>query len=386
MTDAGLPIRTAAGMTEVEAMRPMLEAVSWERTEADPDFFLTTAASRTGTQPYAVTVGSGPGPRAAAVGLLEDVALTTRVGYRAVYGPRVRSLTALHGGVVSTDDEAAEPLIRALDAALAGGAADVLSLPGLKTGSPIHAAAHAAGGVFRRQMFTKRRLHWRLDLPTSYDEFLASLGGSTREGVRRYSKKLEKAYGTDLELRVLNRPSDLERIVHDVDVVAAKTYQRALGVGFADDVEHRAPLELALERGWYKVYVLYVAGDPVAFWPGHTYGRTFFIGIPGYDPAYGNYRVGTYVQMRLIADLCEDPDVDTIDYGLGDAEYKRRFGTENWQEEDIVVFAPSFRGLRINAARTAILGTAQAARWTLEKTGMSDRVKRRWRERLRGSE
>jgi CelD/BcsL family acetyltransferase involved in cellulose biosynthesis len=130
------------------------------------------------------------------------------------------------------------------------------------------------------------------------------------------------------------------------------------------------------------VYVLYLDGEAIAFWPGSAHGGTFHIGTPGYDPAYADYRIGTYLQMRMFEDLIADPDVRVVDYGQGDAEYKRRFGSESWDEADMHVFAPTPRALAINATRTAILAAAEGARAALRRAGVLERIKRGWRRRL----
>ena len=82
-----------------------------------------------------------------------------------------------------------------------------------------------------------------------------------------------------------------------------------------------------MERGWFRAYVLYLDDEPVAFWQGQAYNGVFSTGVPGFDPAYADHRVGNYVLFKLIADLCADESIETLDYGFGDAEYKRRFGT-----------------------------------------------------------
>ena len=268
---------------------------------------------------------------------------------------------------------------------LSRGEVDVVSLLGLRIGTALHRDAMGLGGPLRRQLFTPRRLHWRLELPANLDQFLASRSKSTREGVKRYGKRLEKAFGSDLSVELLRESSDLDRIAHDLDVVAQTTYQAGLGVAFSDVEEQRRRVALGLERGWFRAWVLSIAGTPVAFWHGYAYNRTFVIGIPGYDPEYTDHRVGTFLQMRMIGDLCADPDVDAIDYGRGDAEYKRRFGTESWEEQDTVVFAPSLRGVAINTIRNTILGSAQGARRALTAVGVADQIKKRWRQGLRPS-
>jgi CelD/BcsL family acetyltransferase involved in cellulose biosynthesis len=114
------------------------------------------------------------------------------------------------------------------------------------------------------------------------------------------------------------------------------------------------------------------------------YRCVFRIGVPGYDPALAQLRVGTFVLMKLIEDLCADETVGTVDYGFGDAEYKRRFGTRSWQEEDVFVYATTARGIRINLVRTALLDAAGVAHRVLQRSDAFGCIEREWRRRLSG--
>ena len=137
-----------------------------------------------------------------------------------------------------------------------------------------------------------------------------------------------------------------------------------------------------MERGWFRAYVLYLDGEPIAFWHGHAYRGVFSTGVPGFDRAHAELRVGNYVLLKLIADLCADPEVRTLDYGFGDAEYKRRFGTRCRSEQDVHLFAGTFRGFRVNALRSGLTATAAGARKALARGDVLDRLKRGWRDRL----
>ena len=165
----------------------------------------------------------------------------------------------------------------------------------------------------------------------------------------------------------------------------AKTYQRALGAGFADSREQLPLLELSLARGWFRSYVLYVADAPIAFWMGWVYRDTFYSGATGYDPAFASHRVGNYVLSRLIEDLCNDPSIRTVDFGPGDAAYKHQFGSETWSEQEMLVFAPTLRAVGINAVRTAVRAGDLGAKRVLRSAGSGDKVKTLWRSRLRES-
>jgi CelD/BcsL family acetyltransferase involved in cellulose biosynthesis len=318
------------------------------------------------------------------VARVEDIRLTSSIGYRPVYRPTVRSITLVHGGVVGADSPAvARRLVGELRAALRRGEADLVQLPALRTDHPLHAAATTEpAGILRER--SSEATHRRVRLPASLDELLRSKSGKTRESVTRYMKRLRKDHGDELEVEILREPVDADRLFRDLDRVAALTYQRGLGVSFADTDEQRALTTLGLERGWFRAYVLYLAGAPIAFWPGYAYARTFFIGTPGYDPGYARYRVGQHLHAEMIDDLCRDEGIDYLDYGFGDSEYKRRFGNESWEEADVVFFAPSFKGVRVRSVRAAVDSSTRLAKRVLggERT---ERLKKAWRGRVAGS-
>ena len=56
-----------------------------------------------------------------------------------------------------------------------------------------------------------------------------------------------------------------------------------------------------------------------------------------------------------------------LDYGVGDAEYKRRFGTRSWREGNVFIYARTFRGIRINLTRTVLLAGVGGARRILDR-------------------
>ncbi len=315
---------------------------------------------------------------------VEDVRLSARIGYRDVYAPRLRVLTVVNEGILGEDDEqASRALLGELRQSLEAGEADVLRLRNLRVGSELHRVATSEPARLARGYRTAPAVHWVLDLPESYDAFLKGLSSSTREGVKRYGRKLTREHGDRLDMRVFRDPSELDELFEHVGQVAAKTYQGGLGVAFTGDEVQRELTRLAMERGWFRAWVLSLDGAPVAFWHGETYRGVFRIGVPGYDPDVAHLRVGNFVLMRLVEDLCTEGDVDIVDFGFGDAEYKRRFGTRNWQEEDVLVYALSAKGVRVNIGRSSVLFAGSVARRGLERTDALSRLKRWWRGRLR---
>jgi CelD/BcsL family acetyltransferase involved in cellulose biosynthesis len=259
---------------------------------------------------------------------------------------------------------------------------DVIRLRMLAVGSPVHAAAKRDSPFLRREHFSTRMPHWRAELPGSLDEFLARRSARRRESVRRYSKRLERTYGDRARVEVFTSRDQLDRLFTDSALVHRETYQHVLGVGFSDERVQRTLTELAMDRGWFRGWILYLDDTPAAFWQGNAYQGVFGIGATGFDPAFADARPGTYLLMRAVADLCADPSVHTLDFGFGDAEYKRYFGDESWLEEDVVLVQPRLRPLAVNLTRSALLGATAVARDAVERAGGLSRLRRLRRERL----
>jgi hypothetical protein len=71
-----------------------------------------------------------------------------------------------------------------------------------------------------------------------------------------------------------------------------------------------------------------------------------------------------------------------VDYGFGDAEYKRVYGTESWNEATLLLYG---RGVRPTVARSlelASLGLMRAGKWAARTGGLSNPIKRAWRRRF----
>ena len=256
------------------------------RYDADPDFYLALAASRpTFVRPHAVVVERDGGPRRCVVARVEDTRLPDAVRLRraaAAAGALDHDPVRRHLGAT---DELAPLLIRELRKPLAAGAADVLCIPALRDGLAAAPRRARGGPGLLREPHVPVGTHRRLELADSYQEFLRSRSKSSRESAKRYRKKVDRELGDRLELRIYRDPADIDTIFADTEPVAAQTYQRALGVALADTPQQRALIEVGLRRGWFRCYVAYLDGRPIAFWPGYAYDGTFYIGTPGYDPA-----------------------------------------------------------------------------------------------------
>jgi CelD/BcsL family acetyltransferase involved in cellulose biosynthesis len=368
---------------EVLALKPVWEPLQSPFVTSDLEFLLAYVRNVPGViRPHAVVLQEDEGPVSLVCGRVEDVRMPAKLGPKTVLNPEVRALTVTYGGFMGRADEDTAPrLLAAVKGSVGRGDVDVIRLRMLRVGSPVHTAAMHGSPFLLREHFSTRMAHWYAELPGSLDDFLARRSRRRRENVRRYSKRLESTYGDEARVAIYRSRDEIDRLLADSALVHRETYQAVLGVGFSDERVQRALIELGMDRGWFRGYVLYLRDRPAAFWHGNAYRGTFGIGATGFDPVFADARPGTYLLMRVVEDLAADPSVQMLDFGFGDAEYKRHFGDGYWTEEDVVLVEPRARPLALSLSRTALLGVTKVAHRAVEQTGSLATLRRRRRER-----
>lgn len=376
-------LRIARTPDDVEALRPAWVALPVENPAADPDYLLTLVRhSSAPLSPHVIVLEQDGSPQALVVARTGEARLEARLGYRTVLRPRLDSLTVSQGGLVRGIAGDAEALLAALVDSLQRESLDVVRLRA-RVGSTLHELATTRPSILLRGRAAEPMTRWRARLPESYDEYLQARSAKTRSNVKRYARRLEDRYGDGAVLRLFHRPEELPELLRDTADVFARTYQRGLGVGQAHGDSEQALQRLAAERGWLRAFVLYLDGAPRAFWHGTLYRRIFYTGRTGYDPEYRDLRLGTYVLARMAEYLCSQ--ADWMDFGLGDAEYKRHFSDLSWKEDDILLFARRARPVAVNLARSGVLAASRAGKAALVGSGHLDAARRSWRTRLAGS-
>jgi CelD/BcsL family acetyltransferase involved in cellulose biosynthesis len=377
---SGLRLTTARTQAELERIRPAWDGLQGDVVYADPDYVESVIRTSTpAARPEVLLAERDDRAEALLVGRLEPVRLPCHLGYKELRLPALRAITVVYGGLLgAASTEAIAGMLASLRTSLSTGKADVVLFRELRVGSPLHREVGQVAGVLHSRA-SRRSIHRELTLPDSPEAFLASLSKSTRDGVKRYRRKLERELGEQLEVRQYASPDQLDELVAMLSAVAARSWQHGIGSGFRDDEANRERLALALGRNWLRACVVLAAGEPIAFWHGIGCGGRLISGIPGFDPRYSELRVGTYALVRLIESLTTDPDFSVLDFGLGDAEYKRRFATASWEEESLALFARRPKPYALGLVRAGVRATNDGLRFALRRAGLTGRVRNAWR-------
>jgi hypothetical protein len=334
-------------------------AASWDQIpiaspHASRSLFTVVQRVSDGTsRPHVMLIENDGRPPILVVARVERRPLHVKAGYRVLFTAPARWLVVVAGGVVGAETPADyRQVTELLRATLRTGEVDILQLSKVEVDGPLHRAALQDVPGYRRDHGSTPVKHHRSDLSAGVDAFLAARSKGTRWRLRRRLRKLDDA-PPKMVVRRIGPDDSVDDATRTLDSIAARSYQRGIGVGFADDELHRAFMASAIEGGPFRAWVLSVDGNPVAFLDGLLHERTFHLFETAFDGALADDEPGAILMARVLAELAEEPDVDAFDYGFGDAQYKQSLSDASWDEVDVLEFAARPRALCLNAVTVA---------------------------------
>ena len=245
------------------------------------------------------------------------------------------------------------------------------------TGS--HAADLAAALGQRRWVTMRRRINVCPVVPLrglTWRDYLESLGAAHRYNVQRRLKNLSKQFTVRCEpcRTEAERRQAMEILVelHNRRWRArggSEAFATAGRRAFYDDVSR-----LALERGWLRLFVLWLDGRPAAALHGYRYGDTFSFYQAGFEPDFARQSVGLVIMGLTIKSALEE-GVGEYDMLHGDETYKFLWARQTRDLDRIELFPPSLRG---RLSRLALHVSRRARRTTrrILGDGIADRLVR----------
>lgn len=212
----------------------------------------------------------------------------------------------------------------------------------------------------RRGWAVRRRLIGRcpyLDLPESWEAYLASLSAHGRHAVRRKERKLFRAH------RAVVTDYGPERLEE------GWRYMQGLhGLRWGDGGAFRDPVWARLhqhfatslaDRGQLWLVTLDLDGAPAAAWYGFALGDTVYHYQSGRDLRWERDRVGT-VLMGLMIRRAIERGYKRLDFLRGDEPYKAEWTQTARRRYEVVVFRNGWRGATLRWMDRIVRGARDA--------------------------
>ncbi len=270
------------------------------------------------------------------------------------------------------DDEAYRHFITASMDLLAHSDADCMFFEDIEVDAPLWRAAVAADtGSVSIDYPKPAQPHWLLRFPDTPADYWQRLPRKSRYNLRREAKRFP--HRVDAITTAAQVPAFLEA----AHTVSEHSWQGKRTVtNIANSERQRAMFTAMANLGALRSYLLYHDDQPVAFVYGWQWQGLYNYEQIGYDGRVAAHGPGKVLLFRLIEDLIARDTPEVLDFGNGDADYKRRFATEHTATGPITLNA---RKLKTHVALTLRHWRNSAdrgMRLALRRTGLYDRVRR----------
>jgi len=352
---------------------------------ADIDRYLSVLhASEGDIRPWIVLIKKNGNPCSMLIGRREKSIIPLKFGYKTIFNFRMDCITIVYGGVLGCIEESfGDSIINELKKYMYSERLDVIYFSHLRTDTLFYRSLQKNLSFFSRNHRSVLQPHWRIRIPETIDNFYASRSKKHRKHLKQYQNALERQYPGQVRICAYRNPEEVERAVCDAASISKRTYQSGMGCGFQDDFSKRNILHEAAQKGWFRGFILYINEEPAAFRFALEYRRVFFGDGIGYDPQWKQLRIGTILFIKVLEHLCNEKQMDYYDFGFGDAEYKRSFGNESWEEAAATyIYALRPYPVFVNILETLNSCLTQLLAQLIKKIGIFSWIKRNWRSRL----
>ena len=384
----GWKFSIATSIKEIEAIRPIWEKMQDKESSpainADIDRYISVVeAMKETVQPYVMILFHNDNPTAMIVARIEKLRLKIKLGYKVLFSPELKCLIVVYGGILGEpNSNVCSYIIRGLLEQLQSRKVNMVYFNRLKTNSDICTLSRKLPGILSKGYFPEIENHFSMSVPENLDQFYKARSHKHRARLKRYVRKLEKEYPNNIKMVTYRQEVDLDKAIKAVSQISHSTYQYGLGYGFTDDYKTRCLLTTAAKQGWLRIYILYSGQEPCAFQIWLQYKKVYIGHGKGFDPKWSKWRIGTILFIKAIERLCADPTVEVIDFGFGEAEYKKSYSDKEWQEASVYIFALRFYPICVNILRTFIAVVNSSSKHIADTLGLKNRIKRLWRNQL----
>jgi hypothetical protein len=222
--------------------------------------------------------------------------------------------------------------------------------------------------------------HYYVELRVpSLNDYLQGLNGKTRHEHQRKLRRFHQLPGATV-CREYREPEEMDEYLRVAGALAKQTYQsRLLGAGLPDTPEFRRAVARDAGRGLVRGYILFHDEKPVAY--GHCCGDgdVLYYEHTGYDPAYANSAPGVALLDFILARAFEERRFRLIDFGHGNAQWKRSYATGWARCAAVYYFRPTLRNALTVAAHRRMTALSDSAVALLDRLGWKERLKKLFR-------
>lgn len=290
------------------------------------------------------------------LGRIENYLIELQLGQISFFKTERKSLLIPEGGILSLDDgdSCNKQILNVLLQSFCLKKFDVIILHWVPVDSKFYEVSVKKVSWLFKNYYPYVDKHWYTDLKSSFSDLVAYKSSKERYNLRSVIRKIDNNEQIHFHYRKFSAPEEVITLMQDAEIVLKLTYQRKLGVGFWHNNHIEALFQEAADTNNLLSYVLYADSIPCAVQLGINQGETHHIIYMAHNPEFGRYSPGTYLLLKFLDYICSSHEIKVVDYGWGDGDHKRKFGTSYNIETNLIYFSPSIKGFFLSLAMNSL--------------------------------
>ena len=224
-------------------------------------------------------------------------------------------------------------------------------------------------------------VHYFIEPMGSFEQYLNRRPRRYRHELLRKLRRFAEN-GAAIDLRTYRSAPEAAAFYPIARGISGGTYQhRLLDVGLPQTAAFAAEVIAQAEHGQARGYLLFREGTPIAYAYGTIDEDCLRFRFIGYDPAFGDLSPGIVLICEALRSAIGEGRFTLIDFGPGEAQYKRAFATGSLQCATVFMFRRTMRHFLIVVMHRACLAASDGCALALRRLGIKDRIKRHFRSR-----
>lgn len=316
----------------------LLSFVSYTHPSIDPDYYiLESKILSSKAKPYIICIYDCGRICSMLIGRNEISRLPINLGYMKIPTPQYRQIHIYkHGFLGVCNNDICRIIYFILKKNLNSGEAELAVFTHLRLDNPFHEFIRSQFSFSNIVLFGKKDKYWIMDLPGSLDALYKRHSKRHRLTLKKKTENLEKSFL--VAINKYTQETEILKGLIDAALISSKTYQYKCGAGLKYDEVTRERFRTLSKNNLINLYVLYINDEPAAYQWGIKYQKSFILQHLGHDPKWNKYSIGIVLLMKVLKDIIENEKLSLLDFGVGDHEYKKRFGTNCFDIMSLYIF------------------------------------------------
>jgi len=214
-----------------------------------------------------------------------------------------------------------------------------------------------------------------IDLSGTFDEYIQKFKSKTRKRIRNRINKFTRFCDGKLIFKSYQTAEDFDEFYQLALSVSVETYQHKLHqCGLPDNQSDIEIYRQLAVNNALRGFLLFHGDKPIAYNLITIKNNVALADAGGYNPEYANWSVGTVTEWLSLEKLFADDTLTTLDYGLGEADYKEFFSTGNQLVVDVFFLKKTLRNTLLIISHAAFSRLIRNTGNLIDKVGLKKRL------------